>query len=91
MCFEALTPFAGSGIETLPRTIETLEEEKARLMEALNSTEFYADRDMVRINEANERLGTLEKELDQAYCRWGELESLAGKLSGGMAPEQPGQ
>jgi ATP-binding cassette subfamily F protein uup len=78
-------------LETLPRTIETLEEEKARLMETLNSPEFYADRDMVRINGANERLGTLEKELDQAYCRWDELESLAGKLSGGEAPEKLGQ
>ncbi len=72
-------------LESLPDTIEILEEEKARLLETLNSPEFYADRDMARIHGANERLVAVEKDLDEAYHRWDELESLSAKLSGGEA------
>ncbi|MBA4416884.1 MAG: ABC transporter ATP-binding protein [Syntrophus sp. (in: bacteria)] len=68
-------------LEGLPRIIEVLEEEKQRLTATLNSPEFYASRDASRIHAANERFKALEKELDDAYLRWDELESLAQKLN----------
>ena len=69
-------------LETLPLKIEALEEEKQRLLETLNSPEFYVSRDSVEINRANDRLKALEGELEGAYGRWDELESLAAKFSG---------
>ena len=66
----------------LPQTIEALEEEKQRLMATLNSPEFYAGHDLVKINGANNRLEALEKELDEAYRRWDELENMAAKFGG---------
>jgi ATP-binding cassette subfamily F protein uup len=70
-------------LEALPQTIEVLEEEKQRLTKTLNSPQFYASRDLPKIQEASDRLETLEKELDAAYHRWDELETLAAKLMGG--------
>ena len=69
-------------LESLPQVIEELEEEKRRLMETLNSPDFYADRDTARINSVSGRLEALEKELDSAYHRWDELEKLHASLSG---------
>ncbi len=69
-------------LEALPLKIETLEEEKRRLLETLNSPEFYVSRDMDQINKANDRLKALEEELEEAYRRWDELESLAAKFGG---------
>jgi ABC transport system ATP-binding/permease protein len=69
-------------LETLPLKIETLEGERQRLLETLNSPEFYVSRDMVEINRASERLTALEGELEGAYGRWDELESLAVKFNG---------
>jgi ATP-binding cassette subfamily F protein uup len=69
-------------LETLQLKIETLEEEKQHLLETLNSPEFYVGRDSVEINRANDRLKTLEEELEGDYGRWDELESLAAKFSG---------
>ena len=69
-------------LETLPQTIEALEEEKQRLTETLNSPQFYASRDLAKIKAASDRLEALEKELDVAYHRWDELETLAAKLMG---------
>lgn len=51
-------------------------------MAALNSPEFYADRDTAKVTAANERLAALERELDMAYERWDELEQLSAKYSG---------
>ncbi|MBA4422663.1 MAG: ABC transporter ATP-binding protein [Syntrophus sp. (in: bacteria)] len=68
-------------LETLPLKIESLEEEKQRLLETLNSPEFYVSRDSAQINRANDRLKALEEELEGAYGRWDELESLAAKFS----------
>jgi ATP-binding cassette subfamily F protein uup len=70
-------------LETLPQTIEALEEEKRRLTATLNSRQFYVSYDPDKIKAAIARLEALEKELDEAYHRWDELESLAAKLSGG--------
>jgi ATP-binding cassette subfamily F protein uup len=66
----------------LPLQIEALEQEKERLLETLNSPAFYASRDAVEIKTASDRLKALEEELDGAYGRWDELESLAAKFSG---------
>jgi len=68
-------------LEALPQIIDALEKEKQRLTTNLNSPEFYAARDLTRIYAANERLGALEKELDEAYCRWDELESQVAKFN----------
>jgi ATP-binding cassette subfamily F protein uup len=68
-------------LDALPQTIEILEEEKQQLMATLNSPEFYASHDLAKINGANNRLEALEKELDEAYRRWDELENMAAKFS----------
>jgi ATP-binding cassette subfamily F protein uup len=65
----------------LPQTIEALEEEKQRIMTTLNSPEFYASHDLAKINGANNRRVALEKELDDAYHRWDQLENMAAKFS----------
>ena len=65
----------------LPQIIEALEEEKQRLMATLNSPEFYASHDLAKIHGANNRRVALEKELDDAYHRWDQLENMAAKFS----------
>jgi ATP-binding cassette subfamily F protein uup len=69
-------------LEALPQTIEVLEKEKHELTTTINSPQFYVTYDADRMMVANNRLGVLEKELDQAYRRWDELESLAARFSG---------
>ena len=69
-------------LEALPQKLEALEEEKERLMTTLNSPAFYEPRDAVQINKASDRLEALEKELNEAYSRWDELEKLAAKFGG---------
>jgi ABC transport system ATP-binding/permease protein len=69
-------------LKMLPLKIETLEEEKRRLLETLNSPAFYVKRDANEIIRAGERLKALEVELEVAYGRWDELDSLAEKFDG---------
>jgi ATP-binding cassette subfamily F protein uup len=69
-------------LEALPQTIEVLEKEKHELTTTINSPQFYVTYDADRMMVANNRLRVLEKELDQAYRRWDELESLAARFSG---------
>jgi ATP-binding cassette subfamily F protein uup len=69
-------------LEALPQLIETLEGEQRRLLETLNSPEFYAGRDAAEIHRASDRLQVLEAELTVAYGRWEALETLAAKFSG---------
>ena len=69
-------------LEGLPLKIDTLEEEKRRLLETLNSSAFYVGRDTEEINRVSGRLEALEEELDEAYGRWAELELLAEKFGG---------
>ena len=73
-------------LETLPQTIEALEAEKQRLTATLNSPEFYASRDLIKIKAACDRLEALEKELNEAYHRWDELESLAVRRGQALTP-----
>ena len=68
-------------LEGLPKSIESMEEEKGRLLATLNSPEFYASYDAGKLREANDRLAEVEKGLDEAYRRWDELETLVIKLS----------
>jgi len=63
--------------EELPRKIETLEAEKQQLITKINSPEFYAQSNTAQVIKVNERLESLESELDCAYQRWDELEELA--------------
>ncbi len=69
-------------LDALPATIETLEREKERLAATLNSGELYASRDLARVYATNERFQAVERELDEAYHRWDELESLAAQYGG---------
>jgi len=69
-------------LESLPQIIEALEEEKKHLTETLSSSQFYAARDLDKIYTVNNRLATVEKELDEAYQRWDGLESMAAKFTG---------
>jgi ATP-binding cassette subfamily F protein uup len=64
-------------LETLPRRIEALEKEKADIIAALSSSEFYAGSDSAGVASTNARLETLELELAEAYSRWEELEDLS--------------
>jgi ATP-binding cassette subfamily F protein uup len=63
--------------EGLPRKIEILEAEKQQLITKINSPEFYAQSNTAQVIKVNERLESLESELDCAYQRWHELEELA--------------
>ena len=58
-----------------------MEEEKRRLTATINSPEFYVRYDPDKMKTANDRLEALERELDEAYRRWDELENLAVKFS----------
>jgi ABC transport system ATP-binding/permease protein len=70
-------------LEALPQAIEALEKEKKGLTITLNSPQLYASRDLLKIRSVTDRLEALEKELDAAYHRWDELETLAAELAGG--------
>jgi ATP-binding cassette subfamily F protein uup len=66
-------------LESLPQAIEALEKEKAEIIAALSSPEFYARGDAARVTATNARLESLEKDLHEAYSRWEALEQLAEK------------
>ncbi len=69
-------------LDDLPVKIEGLEKERQRLHETLNSPSFYAGRDAEKIERVGGELKALEKELEEAYGRWEELEGLAEKFGG---------
>jgi ATP-binding cassette subfamily F protein uup len=60
-------------LEALPQRIETLEEEQRHLEQDVGRTEFY-QQDKAAITAALARLDELNRELQQAYRRWEELE-----------------
>lgn len=66
-------------LASLPQTIEVLEKEKAEIIAALSSPEFYAKGGPAQLNVTNARLEVLEKELNEAYRHWEELDQLATK------------
>ena len=62
-------------LEALPARIEALETEQAELHEKMGDPAFYQDaRDAIAV--AQQRLATLEGELEQAYERWQELDAI---------------
>jgi len=60
----------------LPARIEALETEKQRLYALMASPTLYASRGD-EIARVKEQLAALEAELETAYARWVELETLA--------------
>jgi len=70
----------GRELEALPGTIDAMEEEKRYLTATINSPAFYVRYDPDRMKTANDRLKALERELDEAYHRWDELENLAAEI-----------
>ena len=60
----------------LPGRIHALEEEKQRLFERMSSPGFYATRGE-EIAGVRSQLASIEAELQAAYVRWMELETLA--------------
>jgi ABC transport system ATP-binding/permease protein len=68
-------------LEGLPLRIEDLEGEKNLLLETLNNPAFQISKDARAIHSMNDKLEALEKELEEAYHRWDELEELAAKYT----------
>lgn len=60
-------------LEELPQRIEKLEEEQKQLTLKMEAPSFYQQEGAI-ITQAVERLEQIQKELSQAYERWGELE-----------------
>ena len=60
-------------LEELPKRIEALEAEQARIHEAMASPGFY-QRESGEIGRSNARLAEIERELADSYQRWEALE-----------------
>jgi ATP-binding cassette subfamily F protein uup len=60
-------------LEELPKRIEALETEQRELNLKMEAPSFYQQEGAI-ITQAVERLEQIQKELSQAYERWGELE-----------------
>ena len=74
-------------LEALPQDIEALEKEKAQIIAALSSPEFYTRSNPNQVSAANARLEELEAQLDLSYRRWEELEELESKYSQEQTPK----
>jgi ATP-binding cassette subfamily F protein uup len=64
-------------LEALPERIAALEEEQAALHDRLSDPDFYKNAGSETAS-INARLAELEQELESAFLRWDELESLKG-------------
>lgn len=64
-------------LETLPGRIEELENEQSTLHATLADPEFYQGDHAEALARANTRLAELEREIETAYERWGEVEALS--------------
>ncbi len=62
-------------LESLPAKIEALEENVEELQETVNAPDFFKQ-DPAESNQALQKLSELQAELEQAYARWDELESM---------------
>ena len=62
-------------LDALPERIEQLESEKGTLVQLMGTPEFYKMRPD-EVAAKTTRLATLESEIDAAYVRWEELESI---------------
>ncbi|MCD2449066.1 ATP-binding cassette domain-containing protein [Methylicorpusculum oleiharenae] len=63
-------------LEALPETINRLETEQANLSLKISAADFYKN-DQALIAKTLEDLKNIEAQLEQAYSRWDELETLA--------------
>ena len=63
-------------LSELPKRIETLESEQAKLSNQLSDPELYA-RDKEKARALQDRASALERELGEAYRRWEALEQAA--------------
>ncbi len=66
-------------LESLPEVIELLEGEQDELYRKLSDPSFYQQSGS-EVAGVKFRLGTLERELDEAYQRWEVLEGKAGRM-----------
>jgi len=64
-------------LEDLPKRIEALEIEQARIHDEMAAPSFY-QRDGAEIARSKARLAAIEEELAAAFVRWERLEGLAG-------------
>jgi len=64
--------------DALPAGIEALERTKAALDERIAQPEFYSE-DRAAVRDTLARLQQTISDIDAAYARWTELESLAGR------------
>lgn len=62
-------------LEKLPGLIEELEEQTGELQETVNSPEFFKQ-DPAESNQILARLTEMQDQLENAYARWDELESM---------------
>ena len=60
----------------LPQLIDVLETEQAELHAKMANPEIYKEGDSTLITTLQERLQTIEIELEEAYLRWGELDQI---------------
>ena len=67
-------------LEELPEQIEALEVEQKALYEQMADAAFYS-RPSAEISAAQERLSAIESDLESAYEKWDELESLRESLA----------
>ena len=61
-------------LDALPKLIESLDAELEQLTATMAAPDFY-QQDKDTISQATDRLADVEKELEQAYAKWEELES----------------
>ncbi len=66
-------------LETLPMKIENLEQEKQQLYAMMSDVQLYKN-DARKIADAKKRLQAIEKEINENFNRWEELESLQQTL-----------
>ena len=64
-------------LEALPQKIDTLESRQKELFEAMSDPQFYK-KDKEEIARVKTDLDRVEREIEAAYLRWEELESLRG-------------
>ncbi|VVC77031.1 ABC transporter ATP-binding protein uup [Aquicella siphonis] len=66
-------------LDGLPTLIENLESAQHRVQEEINHPDFYKQ-DQKTVSETLNKLNQLESDLEKAYQRWDELESLVRSL-----------
>lgn len=78
---EKLTYREERELESLPGVIAKLEEEHAELIKTLSDPDFYK-RDPEEIESNEKRTREVEKEIEDSYQRWEQLEKLKNELTG---------